>query len=192
MTLVNGYLAFKYITDKEMTLREFTNSIALAMCAKEGMRWEGCPGRDTLHTADRHWCSNDAQVARGDPVQGASSWPWRMWGKRTVSEVPQQACIKWIYSLCKDQTLISSKRSAVVTVWIRVWTLVISLDWFEFLRFQVAWASGLFASCDWYWPAKSPMSASLSLLCLRLILKHFNLESSLGYAWLTANWRRQA
>ena len=54
MTLVNGYLAFKYITDKEMTLREFTNSIALAMCAKEGMRWEGCPGRDTLHTADRH------------------------------------------------------------------------------------------------------------------------------------------
>ena len=34
MTLVNGYLAFKYLTDQEMTLREFTNGVALAMCAK--------------------------------------------------------------------------------------------------------------------------------------------------------------
>jgi hypothetical protein len=34
ITLVNGYLAFKYLTDKEMTLREFTNSVALTMCAK--------------------------------------------------------------------------------------------------------------------------------------------------------------
>ncbi len=34
MTLVNGYLAFKYLTDKEMTLLEFTNSVAQAMCAK--------------------------------------------------------------------------------------------------------------------------------------------------------------
>jgi hypothetical protein len=31
--LVNQYLAFKYLTDKEMTLREFTNSFTLAMCA---------------------------------------------------------------------------------------------------------------------------------------------------------------
>ena len=34
MTLVNGYLAFKYITEKEPTLREFTNGVELAMCAK--------------------------------------------------------------------------------------------------------------------------------------------------------------
>jgi hypothetical protein len=33
MTLVNGYLSFNYLTDKEMTLLEFTNSVALAMCA---------------------------------------------------------------------------------------------------------------------------------------------------------------
>ena len=36
MTIGNGYLAFKYITFKEMILQEFTNRIALAMCAKEG------------------------------------------------------------------------------------------------------------------------------------------------------------
>ncbi len=34
MTLVNGYLAIKYLTDKEMTLREFTNRVVQAMCAK--------------------------------------------------------------------------------------------------------------------------------------------------------------
>ena len=42
MTLVNVYLAFKYIADKEMNLREFTNSITLAMC---GRRWEGLSRR---------------------------------------------------------------------------------------------------------------------------------------------------
>jgi hypothetical protein len=34
ITLVNGYLAFKYITEQQPTLREFTNGVALAMCAK--------------------------------------------------------------------------------------------------------------------------------------------------------------
>jgi hypothetical protein len=34
MTLVNGYLAFRYIADKELTLLEFINSLALAICAK--------------------------------------------------------------------------------------------------------------------------------------------------------------
>jgi hypothetical protein len=34
MALVNGYLASRYITDKEPCLRELTNSVALAMCAK--------------------------------------------------------------------------------------------------------------------------------------------------------------
>jgi hypothetical protein len=34
MALVNEYLAFRHITDKEPCLREFTDSIALAMCAK--------------------------------------------------------------------------------------------------------------------------------------------------------------
>jgi hypothetical protein len=30
MTLVNGYLAFEYITDKELSLQESSNSFALA------------------------------------------------------------------------------------------------------------------------------------------------------------------
>jgi hypothetical protein len=34
MALVNGYLAFRYITDKEPCLREFTNSVVLAVCAR--------------------------------------------------------------------------------------------------------------------------------------------------------------
>ncbi len=34
MTLVNVYLAFKYLTDKEMTLLDFTNNVAQALCAK--------------------------------------------------------------------------------------------------------------------------------------------------------------
>ncbi len=32
-TLENGYLAFKYLTDKEISLQEFINSFALPMCA---------------------------------------------------------------------------------------------------------------------------------------------------------------
>jgi hypothetical protein len=41
MALVNGYLVFRYITDKEPCLRELTNSVALAMFAKVdgGERW---------------------------------------------------------------------------------------------------------------------------------------------------------
>ena len=41
MPIINGHLAFKYITDKELTFREFTQSVALALCAKV----EGDEGR---------------------------------------------------------------------------------------------------------------------------------------------------
>ena len=73
----------------------------------------------------------------------------------------------------KKVTMAEWECSAVVTVWFRVQILLISLDWFEFLQFRVARASCLFASsevymCDCHWPAKSPMSAFLSLLRLRL------------------------
>ena len=43
MTLVHGCLNFKYLSKKEITLREFTNAVALAMRAKEG-RWCGDGG----------------------------------------------------------------------------------------------------------------------------------------------------
>ena len=36
-----GCLAFTYITDKEPTLLEFTNSVALAMRAKQGKKGGG-------------------------------------------------------------------------------------------------------------------------------------------------------
>ena len=41
MTLVHGCLNFKYLSTKEITLREFTNAVALAMRAKEGGEGEG-------------------------------------------------------------------------------------------------------------------------------------------------------
>ena len=53
MTLVNGYLAFKYITDKEMTLREYTNSIALLWVPRRGRRWEGVSRRRRLPSMHR-------------------------------------------------------------------------------------------------------------------------------------------
>ena len=34
MALVNEYLAFRHITDKQPCLREFTDSVARAICAK--------------------------------------------------------------------------------------------------------------------------------------------------------------
>jgi hypothetical protein len=34
MATVNGYLAFKYITYKELLLQDSTNSFALELCAK--------------------------------------------------------------------------------------------------------------------------------------------------------------
>ena len=34
MTLVNGYLAHAFLTSKKLTLREYTNIVSLAMCAK--------------------------------------------------------------------------------------------------------------------------------------------------------------
>ena len=40
------------------------------------------------------------------------------------------------------------ERSAVVTVWTRVRTLLVSLVWVEFLQLLVALASGLFASSE--------------------------------------------
>lgn len=35
MMLVNGYLAYKYVSEEEMTLVDITNRVAVAMCAKE-------------------------------------------------------------------------------------------------------------------------------------------------------------
>ena len=57
-----------------------------------------------------------------------------------------------------------------MTLWISLRALLVSIHWFEFLQFLVAWASYLFASSEGYmcycpWAAKSPMSASLFLLC---------------------------
>ncbi len=66
MTLVNGYLAFKYITDKEMTFREFTNRVALDMCAKvvqgRAVGWGGWGAKRGARQA-----AMDSQVARADP-----------------------------------------------------------------------------------------------------------------------------
>ena len=64
MTLVNGYLAFKYISDKELTLQEFTNRAALALCAKEGEEGGGCVAAAMRGSRQ---VDIDAQVARGDP-----------------------------------------------------------------------------------------------------------------------------
>ena len=83
-----------------------------------------------------------------------------------------------IYS-CKDEissqkvTMAEWKRSAIVTVWFRVRTLLVSQVWIEFLQFLVARASDRFASSEGHmrychWPAKLPMSASLSLLCIKM------------------------
>jgi hypothetical protein len=64
MTLVNGYLAFKYMTDQEMTLSEFTNCVALYMCA-EVVEGEG--GAVAGATRGARQAAMDIQVARGDP-----------------------------------------------------------------------------------------------------------------------------
>ena len=64
MTLVNGYLAFRHITDREMTLLEFTNSVALAMCAKVV---EGVGGVVGVATRGARQAAMDSQVARADP-----------------------------------------------------------------------------------------------------------------------------
>ena len=42
MILVNAYLAYKHVTKQDPTLREFTNRVALAMCAKPGEQGS-CP-----------------------------------------------------------------------------------------------------------------------------------------------------
>ncbi len=40
MTLVNGYLAYKFLPPHDPTFREFLNRVALAMCADEAVRAE--------------------------------------------------------------------------------------------------------------------------------------------------------
>lgn len=64
MTLVHGYLALKYLPDKEMTLREFTKSVALAMCA---MVVEGNDMSVAASTRGSRQAAIDAHVAKGDP-----------------------------------------------------------------------------------------------------------------------------
>jgi hypothetical protein len=63
MTLVNGYLAFKYITERNITLREFANGVALTMCAKEEEGGGGCASTATRGALQ---AATDALVARHD------------------------------------------------------------------------------------------------------------------------------
>ena len=84
------------------------------------------------------------------------------------------------------------ERSAIVTVWFRVRTLPVSHIGVEILHFRVAWASDLFGSserymCNCHWPAKSPISASLSLLCIKLF-KFWSLSSVLLTANIERSW----
>ena len=84
--------------------------------------------------------------------------------------------------------MVKWKRSAVVTVWIRFRTLVISLDWFKFLLLLVAWASCLFASserymCDWQLASQVAYECFSFTAVPQTDLRHFNLESSLGSPW---------
>ena len=70
------------------------------------------------------------------------------------------------------------ERSAAVTEWFKVRTLLVSLVWFEFLQFQVAWASGLFAPSDSVpkdtsataigLPSRLSVLQVLSLLCIKM------------------------
>ena len=64
MTLVNGYLAFKFITDKEPTLGDLTNTMALAMCAKVE---EMGAGGVVAATRCARLAAMQALVARADP-----------------------------------------------------------------------------------------------------------------------------
>ena len=64
MTLENDHLAFEYITDKEPSLREFTYSVALAICAKmEG----GGGGGIVMATRGARHAAMEAHVAGAVP-----------------------------------------------------------------------------------------------------------------------------
>ncbi len=97
MALENGYLASWYIIDKEPCLREYTNSVALAMCAKVDGR-EGGGVEAAARGARRRWlelilvtcpklCSTGELEALVQPVEnlkGQCRWglhrhaPWCM------------------------------------------------------------------------------------------------------------------
>jgi hypothetical protein len=108
---VNGYLAFKHLTDKDMTLWEFTNSVALAMCTMV-VDSEGSDGGMVASTRGSWQAAIDAQVARGDPGHlphalfngrvlclGGSS---RNHGRRSMSLVPQQACLWCVHDVLQS------------------------------------------------------------------------------------------
>ena len=64
MTLVNGYLALKFITDREPTPREFTYTVALAIYGKVE---EVGPGRVVAATRGARLTAMQALVSRADP-----------------------------------------------------------------------------------------------------------------------------
>ena len=127
MTLVNGYLAFKYHTDKEMILREFTNGIALAMCA-EAVEGEGGPWRRRRAARDRspsmrRWldvivgtyptlCSTGERSASAEPGEkgsvGSASCSTSLWGARLARTVSIRAnrslsgCATSLNMACSD------------------------------------------------------------------------------------------
>ena len=84
-----------------------------------------------------------------------------------------------IYTLYKDKF---SSQEVTLAEWERSADRVdqgsnpagfVCLVWFEFLHFQVAWTSDLFAPsegymCNCHWRAKSRLSVSLSLLCNKM------------------------
>ena len=64
MTLVNGYVAFKYMTKRELTLSEFTNGVALTMCAN----WADGGGVSVAAaTRGARQAAMESLMARGDP-----------------------------------------------------------------------------------------------------------------------------
>ena len=97
-----------------------------------------------------------------------------------------------VWALCKDRissrevTMTEWERSPDVTVWFRVRILLVSLVWFEFLPFRVAWASDLFACAT----AIGQPSRLWVLLFHSRALKCFKPGSSLSSVLLTANIQR--
>ena len=70
VTLLHGYLTFKYLLDKEITLREFSNTFALVMCANQRGEWER-PGSQARWRGDCSAVStggsHNALETRGNP-----------------------------------------------------------------------------------------------------------------------------
>ena len=89
----------------------------------------------------------------------------------------------------KKVTMAELECSAVVTMRVRVRTLLVSIIWVEFLLLRVAWASSLFASSEGYMCDWQVAYERISFTAVpQTDWKHFNLELSLGKAWLPGKW----